>query len=211
MLSVDAVQLRVTVVPDAEPVSWVGAVGGLVSAWHCGGVIVTVVLACDTLPAASRALTYRPQVAPGDHGEARWTAWCRSPTSSAGRRGRCRRRRRRRCRSRRSRRTSPSCSVRLLTRALPGAVGGWVSALPAAVVHSGWSARCRSTARPAVLFAVPVAGHVQAQARTARPTMVPSALIRPALVGAAVCRCRSAAAAGAVVSWPATSRHIVSS
>ena len=40
--------LTVTGVPD----------GGWVSAWHCGGVMVTVVLACDTLPAASRMAGY---------------------------------------------------------------------------------------------------------------------------------------------------------
>jgi hypothetical protein len=57
MLSVAAVQFSVTVVPDAEPVSLVGAVGAWVSASQCGGVIGTVVLAWETLPAASRALT----------------------------------------------------------------------------------------------------------------------------------------------------------
>jgi hypothetical protein len=57
MLSVAALQLSVTVVPEAEPVSPAGAVGGSLSSWQCGGVIGTVVLAWDTLPAASRALT----------------------------------------------------------------------------------------------------------------------------------------------------------
>ena len=56
-LSVEAAQLRVTVVPDTVAVGVPGAVGACVSAWHCGTVIVTVLLACDTLPAASRAFT----------------------------------------------------------------------------------------------------------------------------------------------------------
>ena len=43
--------------PDTVAVGVPGAVGACVSAWHCGAVIVTVLLACDTLPAASRALT----------------------------------------------------------------------------------------------------------------------------------------------------------
>ena len=67
-LSVDAAQVSVTVVPDTAAVGLPGAVGACVSAWHCGTVIVTVVLACDTLPAASRALTYRPHTAPATTG-----------------------------------------------------------------------------------------------------------------------------------------------
>ena len=57
MLSLDTVQFRVTVVPATEPARFAGAVGDCVSTWHCGGVIGTVALAWDTLPAASRALT----------------------------------------------------------------------------------------------------------------------------------------------------------
>jgi len=64
MSSVAAVQVRVTVVPDAVPCRPVGAVGGTGSSWQAGGVIGTVALACETLPAASRALTYKPQVTP---------------------------------------------------------------------------------------------------------------------------------------------------
>jgi Na+/serine symporter len=64
-LSVDAPQFRVTVVPEAIPVRLVGAVGGCVSTSHAGGVMLTVSLACETLPAASRALTNSPQVTCG--------------------------------------------------------------------------------------------------------------------------------------------------
>ncbi|MEJ2872100.1 MULTISPECIES: hypothetical protein [unclassified Saccharothrix] len=42
-----------------------GTVGGSVSASHGGTVTVTVGLAGETLPAASRALTYKPRTAPG--------------------------------------------------------------------------------------------------------------------------------------------------
>jgi len=63
--SVAGAQRTVTAVPEAVAVTSVGVVGGSVSAWHCGTVMVTVEPAWETLPAASRALTYRPQVAPG--------------------------------------------------------------------------------------------------------------------------------------------------
>ena len=63
-LSVDAVQVRVMSVPLAVPARLVGVVGRWVSDWQNGGVTESVALACETLPAASRALTYHPQVTP---------------------------------------------------------------------------------------------------------------------------------------------------
>ncbi len=207
MLSVDAVQLSVTVVPDAVPVSCVGAVGGWVSAWHCGGVIGTVVLAWDTLPAASRALTYRPQVDAGDHGQA------------GGQR-------------RAAHRLHQLAVVvdvvegdpDVVRRGVPRErhrVAGQVAdprvarhrrrlAVAAAQRQSstaGWSARCRSRDRPVVLLAVPAP--VTSRHRPDwTPTMVPLVLIRHCWLAPPLQPCRSARAAGAVVSWPATSRHI---
>ena len=59
-LSVEAVQVSVMLVPDAVPLRLVGVVGG-VGSGHAGGVMLTVgLLPCETLPAASRACTYRP-------------------------------------------------------------------------------------------------------------------------------------------------------
>ena len=49
--------VRVTVVPDAEPLRPVGVVGAVVSVWQAGGVMETGVLPCETLPAASRDWT----------------------------------------------------------------------------------------------------------------------------------------------------------
>jgi hypothetical protein len=55
--SVAAVHRRVTAVPTALPVSPAGTLGAVVSSEQNGGVTDTVRLACETLPAASRALT----------------------------------------------------------------------------------------------------------------------------------------------------------
>ena len=55
----------VTDVPAAEARRPVGADGGVLSVVHGGGVTGTVVEACETLPAASLALTYRPHRTPG--------------------------------------------------------------------------------------------------------------------------------------------------
>ena len=64
-LSVEAVHFRDTLVLFALPVRLVGLVGGWVSEPQAGGVMFTVSLACETLPAASRACTYRPHGTPG--------------------------------------------------------------------------------------------------------------------------------------------------
>src|SRR3954470_22664432 len=61
MLSVDAVHERLTLVPVGVPFRLVGALGGTLSSSHAGGVMLTVSLPCDTLPAASRDWTYRTQ------------------------------------------------------------------------------------------------------------------------------------------------------
>src|SRR2546421_7937814 len=64
-LSVEAVHVSDTLVLFALPVRLVGLVGGWVSEPQAGGVMFTVSLACETLPAASRACTYRPHGTPG--------------------------------------------------------------------------------------------------------------------------------------------------
>src|SRR2546430_2653739 len=65
-LSVAAVHVSLTLVFVALPLRPLGLVGGVVSVPpHGGGVMLTVSLACETLPAASRACTYRPHVTVG--------------------------------------------------------------------------------------------------------------------------------------------------
>ncbi|WP_254909837.1 hypothetical protein [Micromonospora sp. NBS 11-29] len=56
--------MRVTSVPLTVAARLVGVLGADVSCWQNGGVTESVELACETLPAASRALTYQPQVTP---------------------------------------------------------------------------------------------------------------------------------------------------
>lgn len=55
--SLDARHVTVTAVPSARAATPDGVVGAVVSTWHGGTVSSSVSLACDTLPAASRALT----------------------------------------------------------------------------------------------------------------------------------------------------------
>src|SRR2546421_6306352 len=59
-LSVEAVQVRLTLVPLAVPLRLVGVLGGVGSGQAGGGMLIVGLLPCGTLPAASRACTYRP-------------------------------------------------------------------------------------------------------------------------------------------------------
>src|SRR5690348_1671604 len=137
-LSVAAVHLRVTVVCDTDAVRFVGAVGGSVSTWHSGTWMVTVSLACERLSAASRALTYRPQVTPcGTVSEVdsvlpltdlrNWPSWYTSydvtPTLSVAA----------------SQEKVTELQVRSLTRGFGGMLGGVVSPPPLPAVPYTWS------------------------------------------------------------------------
>src|SRR6476469_7806979 len=98
--------------------------------------------------------------------------------------------------------------VRLLTRGLPGMVGGWLST-PANVVVHFWLVCPLQVHMPTTVLLSVCLPVTSRQSADCTPVIVPLALIfhrwfAPPL-HPAICTL-----AGAVVSWPATSKHIVS-
>src|SRR2546421_11124304 len=62
-LSVEAVQVRLTLAPLAVPLRLVGVLGGVGSGQAGGGMLIVGLLPFGTLPGASRGCTDQPQLA----------------------------------------------------------------------------------------------------------------------------------------------------